>query len=92
MCCVPLPQFWAAYVPCDSQWMDAVPLSLEQIDVVRRLVQQYPQYLSFATSSQGEPATEPRAETNSVDGFITANRPCKLFISFHALLPVLYLT
>ncbi|KAF0298728.1 Dipeptidase 1 [Amphibalanus amphitrite] len=45
-------QFWAAYVPCKSQWMDAVPLSLEQIDVVRRLVQQYPQYLTFATSAQ----------------------------------------
>ena len=23
LCC---PQFWAAYVPCDSQWMDAVPM------------------------------------------------------------------
>ena len=49
-CC----QFWAAYVPCESQWMDAVPMSVEQIDVVRRLVEKYPQYLSLATSAQGE--------------------------------------
>ncbi|KAF0287713.1 Dipeptidase 2 [Amphibalanus amphitrite] len=45
-------QFWAAYVPCESQWKDAVPMSVEQIDVVRRLVEKYPQYLSLATSVQ----------------------------------------
>ena len=49
-------------MPCESQWMDAVPLSLEQIDVVRRLVQQYPKYLSFATSSQGEIRVQPQPQ------------------------------
>ncbi|XP_037068900.1 dipeptidase 1-like [Pollicipes pollicipes] len=45
-------RFWAAYVPCESQWLDAVPMSVEQIDVVRRLVDKYPHYLSLATSAQ----------------------------------------
>lgn len=28
-------QFWAAYVPCGAQYLDAVQLTLEQIDVIR---------------------------------------------------------
>ena len=41
-------------MPCESQWLDAVPMSVEQIDVVRRLVEKYPQYLSLATTAQGK--------------------------------------
>ncbi|XP_022919017.1 uncharacterized protein [Onthophagus taurus] len=45
-------QFWAAYVPCDSQFKDAVQLTLEQIDVIRRLTEMYNPSLTLCTSSQ----------------------------------------
>lgn len=47
-------QFWAAYVPCDTQYKDAVRQTLEQIDVIHRMCQKYPESFMFATSSQGE--------------------------------------
>ncbi|XP_055386228.1 putative uncharacterized protein DDB_G0286901 isoform X1 [Condylostylus longicornis] len=34
-------QFWAAYVPCEAQHRDAVQLTLEQIDVIKRLTERY---------------------------------------------------
>ncbi|KAG9352470.1 hypothetical protein JZ751_020884, partial [Albula glossodonta] len=45
-------QFWAAYVPCDTQYKDAVRQTLEQIDVVHRMCQKYPKSFMFARSSQ----------------------------------------
>ncbi|TNN80523.1 Dipeptidase 1 [Liparis tanakae] len=45
-------QFWSAYVPCESQYKDAVRQTLEQIDVVHRMCQQYPETFMLATSSQ----------------------------------------
>uniref|UniRef100_A0A4W6EU17 Dipeptidase n=1 Tax=Lates calcarifer TaxID=8187 RepID=A0A4W6EU17_LATCA len=45
-------QFWSAYVPCDTQYKDAVRQTLEQIDVVHRICQKYPETFMFATSSQ----------------------------------------
>ncbi|XP_028665282.1 dipeptidase 1 [Erpetoichthys calabaricus] len=45
-------QFWAAYVPCDCQYKDAVRQTLEQIDLVHRMTQSYPEHLKFCTSSQ----------------------------------------
>lgn len=32
-------QFWSAYVPCKAQHLDAVQITLEQIDVIKRLVE-----------------------------------------------------
>lgn len=46
-------QFWAAYVPCDSQHRDAVQLTFEQIDVIRRLTEQYQPTLTLCTSAEG---------------------------------------
>ncbi|XP_050361358.1 dipeptidase 1-like isoform X1 [Nymphalis io] len=43
-------QFWSAFVPCATQNKDAVQLTLEQIDVIQRLVEKYPQHLQLATS------------------------------------------
>jgi membrane dipeptidase len=51
-CCGP--QFWSAYVPCEAQYKDAVQLTLEQINVIRRLVDTYSAELQFVTSSQGK--------------------------------------
>ncbi|XP_063991292.1 dipeptidase 1-like isoform X1 [Diachasmimorpha longicaudata] len=44
-------QFWAAYVSCDSQYKDAIQLTLRQIDVIKRLVKKYPKNLQFVTEA-----------------------------------------
>lgn len=36
-------QFWAAYVPCDTQGKDAVRRTLEQIDVIHGMCLKYPE-------------------------------------------------
>ncbi|XP_063218220.1 dipeptidase 1-like [Bacillus rossius redtenbacheri] len=46
-------QFWVAYVSCSSQYKDAVEQTLEQIDVIKRLVKAYPDDLQYADSVQG---------------------------------------
>ncbi|XP_076058203.1 dipeptidase 1-like isoform X2 [Oratosquilla oratoria] len=43
-------QFWAAYVPCGAQFLNAAQVTLEQIDVIKRLIHRYPQHLGFASS------------------------------------------
>ncbi|KAF7651160.1 hypothetical protein LDENG_00115440 [Lucifuga dentata] len=45
-------QFWSAFVPCDSQYKDAVRQTLEQIDVIHRMCDKYPETFMFAMSSQ----------------------------------------
>nr|CAD7432315.1 unnamed protein product [Timema monikensis] len=47
------PQFWSAYIPCSTQHLDAVQLALEQIDVIRRLVDKYPTHMTLVTTAQG---------------------------------------
>jgi membrane dipeptidase len=47
-------QFWAAYVPCESQHLNAVQLTLEQIDLIKRLIDKYEQHLQFASSAKGK--------------------------------------
>lgn len=44
-------QFWSVYVPCTLPGPAAVAATLEQIDLVLRLVDRYPQ-LSFATTAE----------------------------------------
>nr|XP_022910751.1 dipeptidase 1-like isoform X3 [Onthophagus taurus] len=46
-------QFFVAYVPCESQYRDAVAKTLEQIDVIKRLVFKYPNHLQLVTSVAG---------------------------------------
>ncbi|XP_053304903.1 dipeptidase 1 [Spea bombifrons] len=46
-------QFWAAYVPCDTQGKDAVKRTLEQIDVIQRMCEEYPEVFSCVDSVQG---------------------------------------
>ncbi|KAK7913239.1 hypothetical protein WMY93_013450 [Mugilogobius chulae] len=45
-------QFWSAFVACDTQAKDAVRQTLEQIDVIHRMCQKYPDDFMFVTSSQ----------------------------------------
>lgn len=47
-------QFWAAYVPCEAQYKDAVQISLEQIDVIQRLTDRYSPQLTKCTSAYGK--------------------------------------
>ncbi|XP_060571272.1 dipeptidase 1-like [Ruditapes philippinarum] len=46
-------QFWACYVPCGSQYKDAIRLSLEQLDVIKKYVAKYPDTFQFVTTAQG---------------------------------------
>lgn len=50
-------QFWAAYVPCEAQYLNAVQLTLEQIDVIKRLIAKYPAHLKAAASADGKWST-----------------------------------
>ncbi|KAK2085750.1 hypothetical protein P7K49_037050 [Saguinus oedipus] len=44
--------FWSVYTPCDTQNKDAVRRTLEQIDVVQRMCQMYPDTFLCVTSSE----------------------------------------
>lgn len=59
-------QFWSAYTPCDTQNKDAVKRTLEQIDVIHRMCQLYPETFVCVTNSTGgspEPAGATRSES-----------------------------
>ncbi|XP_029464451.1 dipeptidase 2-like isoform X2 [Rhinatrema bivittatum] len=45
-------QFWSAYVMCNAQNLDAVRLTLEQIDVIKRMCESYEEF-QLVTSSEG---------------------------------------
>lgn len=46
-------QFWAAYVPCEAQYKDAVQITLEQIDVIERLTDRYSPQMTKCSSVYG---------------------------------------
>ncbi|XP_012944430.1 dipeptidase 1 [Aplysia californica] len=46
-------QFWAAYVSCDSQYKDAVRMSLNQVDTIKKFVARYPDTFAWVTTAQG---------------------------------------
>jgi membrane dipeptidase len=43
--------FWAAYVDCKANYCDAVEKTLEQIDVIKRLINKYPNDLVLVTEA-----------------------------------------
>ena len=43
-----------AYAPCGSQHKDAVQVTLEQMDLIKRFVSQYPNHLRFVNDSTGK--------------------------------------
>lgn len=53
------PQFWSAYVPCDTQGKDAVKRTLEQIDVIHRMCQAYSETFMCVNSSEGGALARP---------------------------------
>ncbi|XP_067905587.1 dipeptidase 2 isoform X5 [Heterodontus francisci] len=60
-------QLWSAYVLCSAQNKDAVRLTLEQIDVIKRMCRKYPEF-ELVTSSKGINKTEKIACLISIEG------------------------
>lgn len=54
-----VPQFWSAYLPCDTQNKDAVKRILEQMDVIHRMCQLYPETFLCVTRSSGSVPPRP---------------------------------
>ena len=46
-------QLWVAYAPCGAQHKDAVQVTLEQIDLIKRLVEAYPSQLELVRTADG---------------------------------------
>ncbi|PNF37640.1 hypothetical protein B7P43_G11969 [Cryptotermes secundus] len=61
-------QFWSAYVPCDAQYLDAVQLTLEQIDLIKRLADLNPEHLTLVTSVKGVQETHRAGRIASLIG------------------------
>jgi len=59
-------QLWVAYAPCGSQHKDAVQITLEQIDLIKRLIEQYQQHLQFVTTAEGLVASHKSGKVASV--------------------------
>ncbi|NXE20472.1 DPEP2 Dipeptidase, partial [Ardeotis kori] len=64
-------QFWSVYVLCSAQNKDAVRLTLEQIDVVKRMCSSYKE-LEFVTTSQGDALSCKRIFLNEIAGCMIA--------------------
>jgi len=45
-------QFWSTFIKCNTQYLDAVERNLEQMDVVYKLVEMYPEDFALATTSK----------------------------------------
>eukprot|EP00045_Choanoeca_perplexa_P011668 m.124630 g.124630 ORF g.124630 m.124630 type:complete len:441 (-) comp15714_c0_seq1:1105-2427(-) len=61
-------QFWAAYVSCTSQYRDAVRATLDQIDVIKRMVKAYPDTFVFATTADDIRTAEVKGKIASLIG------------------------
>ncbi|XP_052806073.1 dipeptidase 1-like [Mya arenaria] len=46
-------QFWSCWVTCHSQYVDAVRLTLEQLDTIKRFIKKYPDTFQYADTAQG---------------------------------------
>jgi membrane dipeptidase len=44
-------QFWVAYVSCETSYKDAVERTIDQIDVIKRLIRKYPNDLMYVTEA-----------------------------------------
>ncbi|KAF2356086.1 Renal dipeptidase family [Trinorchestia longiramus] len=44
--------FWVAYTPCASQYLNSVQLTLEQIDLIKRVIRKYRNFMHLVTNSQ----------------------------------------
>ncbi|XP_070575858.1 dipeptidase 1-like [Ptychodera flava] len=61
-------QFWAAYMPCGSQYKDAVRQTLDQIDVIKRISRKYSDTFDFVTTAKGILDTHAAGKIGSLIG------------------------
>lgn len=50
----PCSQFWSCYVSCSAQYSDAVRVTMDQFDTIRRFVDKYSDDFVFVTKASGE--------------------------------------
>lgn len=53
VCVIIFYKFWVAYVGCETNHKDAVERTLEQIDVIKRLVAKYNDSMQLVTEADG---------------------------------------